>query len=117
MDSKIEVKGYKLVVKELKRTTYWTAVHPTFFHFVGNIIGMSSKKKMIRVYAESIIAMMKNVQIIRYFPFVYNPRKTMSFNFSFIFWNPKLSITFLKFCANPIPAMVGFLYLQEVTRY
>lgn len=83
----------------------WTMKLSTFRNFVCNIVSMSSKKKMGRLYADHVIAFMKNIKTIWYLSIVKNPRISMCFYFLFGFPSPKLTISFLKTSTSPNPTI------------
>lgn len=67
----------------------------TLVKHIFDVVVTVSKKQMLRINTNSVIAFMENPKIIRYFSIMYSPRKTMSLFFRpfSIFVNSNASIS------------------------
>lgn len=86
-------------------------------HLVSNVVFISAYKKMFRILTNWVIAMMKDMQSLRYLAKVYNPTEPVGSNVSA---KPKLSV-FSRFSspcqAKPSPAFINRLlvYFRPVS--
>lgn len=104
---------HSMATRAFFRYKFWSAATPTpLAHFIFNIILISPKKKMIRVYANRIVALMQNMERFIKFPvfkLVTDPMRRSIFAFQ-----PELSIL-LSFPASsfaePSPTFIGSFFV------
>lgn len=86
---------------------FFSEIMSKFFNFIHNIVDIFSKPKMIWSYAQSVIAMMKNLHSFWNSFMSDDPRNTVSC--TRITTTSKVSITMTKLNSFPNPAGVSFI--------
>lgn len=76
-------------------------------HFVGHIVGLRSKKQVLRVYAAFVVAMMENKKSLGYRPIVDFPRDAMGRCLRSACSAGHYSVSILRqFCGFPNPTAI-----------
>ncbi len=95
---------------KLRESVFLSNALPALRDHIARIVGVSSKKKMVRVHARPIVAAMKNAHAFRDNPIVNDPRNYVNTRGTvFSFPSTHAAISSRELASNPVPARFSFL--------